>query len=70
MKVGELLNILNDYEDDVEVLVASDEEWNKLRSLYSVDTTAAEEDEYEFHAIHPDDILDHEGDFIDVLVLS
>lgn len=70
MRVGELLNILNDYEDDVEVILASDDEWNKLRRLSSADTTSAAEQDHEFWAIHPDDMLDYEGDIIDVLVLS
>lgn len=62
MKVGELLTILNDYEDDVEVILASDDEWNTLRSLHGVDETPVIVYDHEINAINPADLDEYDDE--------
>lgn len=64
MKVGELLTILNDYEDDVEIILASDDEWNVLRPLHGVDESPVLMDEHEISAVNPDDMYDYDDETV------
>jgi hypothetical protein len=63
MKVGELIDALSALPEDATVLVASDEEGNRISELYSADTQKfIDYGEGEINLIHPDDEDDYEDD--------
>lgn len=62
MNKAELIAALEDYDDDTTILIASDEEWNRLSPISEATESSVVTDVFEWHAIDDSDLIDYEDE--------
>ncbi len=70
MSRDELIAALQELPENIQILVARDEEWNSLNELYALTRTIAATDMFEWQAVHPNDVGEYEDEELqDAVVL-
>lgn len=65
MKVRELIEALQEFDGELEIIAGTDEEGNDYQNLYfPQETWAAEDDSYRcgLYPVHPDDMSEYDED--------
>jgi hypothetical protein len=69
MNVNELRTALDSFPDDLEILVASDEEGNDFKDLACIQESFIHRDGFEVNVLHPDDAAEYEEDELETALV-